>query len=61
MVKYEIHKTWQGYQVAKEIGNDRHVYLKNVYKGEYTWTEDCLYGKYFTLATANKHIKKLEE
>lgn len=60
MEKYEIYETWQGCQVAKSIGNDRHEFLKGVYKGEYVWTSDYLYGKYYSLKTAQKHVKALE-
>ena len=35
-------------------------YLKNVRKGEYTWTTDATYAKSFTRRTAEKHIKDLE-
>ena len=54
---YKAIFTWRGYKVQKAIENNKFLYITSVYKGQYKFSYDFTYAKYFKkLETAKKHI-----
>lgn len=56
----EIIKTWQDYEVRILKGGNWH-YVSNYYNGNYSFVRDYLYAKKFSLATAKKHLNRLQK
>lgn len=56
----EIIRTWQGYQV-RILRGGKWFYVSNYYNGKYIFVRDYLYAKPFSMATAKKHLNKLQK
>jgi len=60
-VTYSIVQHYDKFQIVmKDTHFCRPWYLKNVRKGTYDWTQSSLFGKDFSLRTAEKHLANLE-
>ena len=59
MIKYDTYRTFKGWEIRKTDENNKHSWLKSVYKGKYTFVSDYLYAKHYTEKTARAIVKLL--
>lgn len=60
-MKYYPSKTWMGYEVVREAADGRKEYLMSVRKGVYKWATDYTYAAKYSLDTAMRHIKEVQQ